>query len=395
MSNNITPVRQEVTSLEASQGVQQSRRVLSDQEKIKVSRFIQAHQRTKPDSAPVVPAHTGAAAGAAQVTATEQASAMAGVAAANRPRSSGSPKFEAIYADLYSNDPDFMMLDLRSLVKSFNTNSQSLCDVNQQMGPDEKAFRKYLLVEIGLNRPEFSADRGLLEGRKQSLLTAHQDYIEASLAAYEVKGELKTSSLSGKEFVRAWQTVAYGSDEGMVNLLGLYRAVRGKLARDVTVQKINDMLAGFALIVPRENKGRTNAITERRHYMIRSRVSQLHDLMKMHALHSRFLDLCQKAELKGLPQLSGLMEACIQSVATADVFAGVNTIVRMASQVTSPRLHAANIFASNYGRYVLRNDLIESIYLNKEQRFQVFEILEKNVRAGNVLSIGARREHAE
>ncbi|WP_394673141.1 hypothetical protein [Limnobacter sp.] len=127
--------------------------------------------------------------------------------------------------------------------------------------------------------------------------------------------------------------------------------------------------------------------------MILSRINQINLLIKAQGIHKKFLNCCTAAKLSGLPSLSNLLESCLQTVASAEVVTGLNSLVRIASAVSANNRPGKNIFITNYNRLVLKSDLLEDLYKNGSHRKQVTDGIDKNLKAAGVLSVGA--SHAQ
>ena len=205
---------------------------------------------------------------------------------------------------------------------------------------------------------------------------------------------MKMPAIKLRDFIRAYQMFEVeitdtNKDPRTSDLLDVFRSIikKNMHSEDFTPEIVK-MHNGFVEILTREKSQNPTKITSIRQHLILCRIQQMGLLIKTQALHKKFLNACDKANIFALPKLADLMEVCIQIVASPDVFTGINSIVRMASGVDSKRQAAQNIFMTNYNRLILQSDLLKNLYKNPFHKRQVIEHLDKTIKAAGILTAG-------
>lgn len=397
MSNfHVKPIAQEVTTTEALQSGAAGRKLLTATELKELRGFVRAHNKTQTKFQENHKERAEANHRAKpQVSAEEQAAAVAARGRTDTRRTSTSNKFGRMYSVLFSSDETFLLKDIESQKNSLKFKSKSLIDHAPQLDMEQKALRNYLVVELALERANNSAgEQTALQNLKDAILDKYGDYIQSSITAFEAGQQSRLSAISLREFVRAYQAIDSHSEEAQPDLLTLFRSVRSKVERDDFVKEMLKVREGLVLILARENKGLSQKISKSRQYLISSKINQINFLIKAQHLHAQFLNCCKKADLKGLPQIGALIESSLQTVATADLAAGITSIIRSAAAVSAENRPGRNIFITNYSRLILQNRLFKDIYRNHAHCQQIVDTLSKNVRGAALLSIGAERHAA-
>lgn len=393
-TNHVQPPVQVVTPTEALQSGMAGRKPLNATELKRLSNYVRAHQQ-KPTTAVQANSQTNAetiARGKPQVSAEEQAAAVATRGRASAARDTPTEKFRQLYRLLFTTDSTFLLKDIVSLTDSLKFKSKSLIDQAPSLDLNQKALRKYLVVELALSTDELApADRGSLEGLKESLLKEFGDFIHGSIAAFDAGKQSKLSAISMREFVRAYQAIDNQAAEAQSDVLSLFRSVRARVDREDFAKEMLKMREGFVAILSRENTGGAKEVSTPRQYLILSKINQINFLIKTQHLHKQFLTCCKTANLKGLPQPSVLIEACLQAVTTLDIAAGFTAIVRTAMAVSAENRPGRNIFITNYNRQILQSNLLKDMYKNHAFRQQISDNIAKNVKAFSLLSIGAQQ----
>lgn len=395
MAITIPPIVQEVTTAEALQSGALAKKQLSAVEQKKLNNFIRAHaQRNSSGEPPVEVTQKNRLEGKPQVTAEEQAIAVASRSREDAHAKRASEKYKEAYRVMFTSDMTFLSKDLISLNTAVKTKSKSLVDLAGNLRPEEKALRKFLLVSLLLEEPSLSkTEIKDLNTYKKSLNSEHGDFISSSISAFEVGKQSRLSQATLREFIKAYQTIEIQPHVDAPDILSLFKAIRNNVTKEDFSADMNKMRDGFINILSREKTQNPKKITAPRHYMILSRINQINLLIKAQGIHKKFLNCCTAAKLSGLPSLSNLLESCLQTVASAEVVTGLNSLVKIASAVSANNRPGKNIFITNYNRLVLKNDLLEDLYKNGSHRKQVTDGIDKNLKAAGVLSVGA--SHAQ
>ncbi|VWX34786.1 conserved hypothetical protein [Limnobacter sp. 130] len=395
MAITIPPIVQEVTTAEALQSGALAKKQLSAVEQKKLNNFIRAHaQRNSSGEPPVEVTQKNRLEGKPQVTAEEQAIAVAARSREDAHAKRASEKYKEAYRVMFTSDMTFLSKDLISLNTAVKTKSKSLVDLAGNLRPEEKALRKFLLVSLLLEEPGLSkTEIKDLNTYKKSLNSEHGDFISGSISAFEVGKQSRLSQATLREFIKAYQTIEIQPHVDAPDILSLFKAIRNNVTKEDFSADMNKMRDGFINILSREKTQNPKKITAPRHYMILSRINQINLLIKAQGIHKKFLNCCTAAKLSGLPSLSNLLESCLQTVASAEVVTGLNSLVRIASAVSANNRPGKNIFITNYNRLVLKSDLLEDLYKNGSHRKQVTDGIDKNLKAAGVLSVGA--SHAQ
>jgi hypothetical protein len=391
MAITIPPIVQEVTTAEALQSGALAKKQLSAVEQKKLNNFIRAHaQRNSSGEPPVEVTPNNRLEGKPQVTAEEQALAVASRSREDAHTKRTSEKYKEAYRLMFTSDMTFLSKDLISLNTAVKTKSKSLVDLAGNLRPEEKALRKFLLVSLLLEEPGLSkTEIKDLNNYKKSLYSEHGDFISGSISAFEVGKQSRLSQATLREFIKAYQTIEIQPHVDAPDILSLFKAIRNNVTKEDFSADMNKMRDGFINILSREKTQNPKKITAPRHYMILSRINQINLLIKAQGIHKKFLNCCTAAKLSGLPSLSNLLESCLQTVASAEVVTGLNSLVRIASAVSANNRPGKNIFITNYNRLVLKSDLLEDLYKNGSHRKQVTDGIDKNLKAAGVLSVGA------
>ena len=388
----LRPIVQEITSdeLQRSGSVKKE---LTPSEEARVKRFLNAHAFTNADSADSTEANINdknaksMLDGKPQVTAQEQASTYAAKGLDNdltkKPVAS---KNKQLYRLLFTSDPSFLEKDILSLKKSIQTKGKCLVDIAVNLNPKEKALRKYLLATLALEKDDLSkTEIHELNLYKKSIMIEHSEFIVGTISAFEVGKLSKRDVVTLKEFVKAYQTFEI---EPQSDLFSLFNKIKKNISQDDFIQKIVKMREDYIHVLSREKMRSPTKATTPRHYGILSTLNQFNVLLKTHIIHKLFLDCCGKANLRGLPSLVNFLEAFLQTIATAEVSAGINNLIRIASAVTADgKTPGKNIFITNYINGVLNNMQYKNLYKTSSHQKIVSETLLRNAKAGRILSI--------
>lgn len=339
-------------------------------------------------------------AGMPQVSAEEQQNAMlqkGGItsSAGTMARRGKASAYEKVYRTLYFDDGEFFELDMMSLINAIRGKRKSVVDLADDLQPQQKALRKYLLLEALKEKgPEVitDGDREEIQIQRQKLLSEHGNFITSSLGAYNAGLEQKFTGPSLREFIRAYQVMEVQPNiQGVPDIYNLFKVVKKEIQSGAPIEKLQNMQRGFINILSREKTQDPSRITSARHHIILSRIKQFGLLISLHHLHTKFLDWGKAAKIQGLPNEISLMETCLQVVMSNETLAGANALVAIASAVRSDRLAAKNAFVSNYCRFVLMNTLIFTMYRNANQRKILVEHIERNTTLSAILAPTAPR----
>lgn len=390
----LRPLVQEITSdeLQRSGSVKKE---LTPSEEARVKRFLNAHAFANIDSADSTEATVNdknskaMLDGKPQVTAQEQANAYATKGFdSDLTKKPATSKNKQLYRLLFTSDPSFLEKDILSLKKSIQTKGKCLVDISANLNPKEKALRKYLLAAIVLEKDDLSkTEIHELNLYKKSIMIEHSEFIVGSISAFEVGKLSKRDVTTLKEFIRAYQTFEI---EPQSDLFSLFNKIKKNISQDDFVQKIVKMREDYIHVLSREKMRSPSKATTQRHYGILNALNQFNLLLKTHIIHKLFLDCCGKANLRGLPSLVNVLEAFLQTIATAEVSAGINNLIRIASAVTADgKTPGKNIFITNYMNGVLNNIEHKNLYKTSSHQKIIGETLLRNAKAGGILSTGA------
>lgn len=175
MAITIPPIVQKVTTAEALQSGALAKKQLSAVEQKKLNNFIRAHaQRNSSGEPPVEVTPNNRLEGKPQVTAEEQALAVASRSREDAHTKRTSEKYKEAYRLMFTSDMTFLSKDLISLNTAVKTKSKSLVDLAGNLRPEEKALRKFLLVSLLLEEPGLSkTEIKDLNNYKKSLYSEH------------------------------------------------------------------------------------------------------------------------------------------------------------------------------------------------------------------------------
>lgn len=390
------PILSEVNTTEALQGGLAARQTqaLSAKQKSRVNEFIKAHAKANEATAATVDqSNLKAAQAQPQVSATEQASAVAARGHGDiQAKKSQASRFRTTYKLLYTSDKHFLEKDLQSLIDSLKDGVKSLVDHAQHLNPQEKALRKWILAQIALeNQALPESTKTLLHVESKKLLAQHGDYIESAIAFAEAGETLKLSKPKLKEFIKAYQLMEFeggsaGQEVNSSELMNIFKSVKPVLERPNYTQELVNMHNGFINVLQREQTQNPAKVTSTRQHMVLSRIKQFGWLIRTMDLHQKFLTACSKAQVHALPKLGDLVEACLQTIIASDMYSGINSIVRMAGAVDAASPSPQNMFITNYNRLVLQSDLLKTMYRGNFHRKQVVDHMEKTVKSAGILA---------
>ena len=390
------PILSEVNTTEALQGGLATRQTqtLNARQKSRVNEFIKAHAKASEAATPTLDQNNLKAAQAQpQVSATEQAAAVAsrGHSDIQAKKSPGS-RFRTTYKLLYTSDKHFLEKDLRSFKESLQDGVKSLVDHAQHLNPQEKALRKWILAQIALENQALPESTKLLfHVESKKLLAQHGEYINSAIAFAEAGETLKLSKPKLKEFIRAYQLMEFesggpGQEVNSSELMTIFKSIKPVLDRPNYTQELVNMHNSFIGVLQREQTQNPAKVTSTRQHMVLSRIKQFGWLIRTTDLHQKFLKACSKAQVHALPKLGDLVEACLQTIIASDMYAGINSIVRMAGAVDAASQNPQNMFITNYNRLVLQNDLLKTMYRGNFHRKQVVDHMEKTVKSAGILA---------
>lgn len=413
MSLNIqAPSLQDISSTEILQtGITQKTPLEKEEVKKRVTSFIAQHASrsahadgTNTDNdqnktSGVLPTPIQNVAGMPQVSAEEQQNAIlqkGGVSASaeSNTRQGKASAYKKVYRTLFYDSDEFFGLDMTSILSAIRLKRKSVVDLADDLQPQQKALRKYLLLE-GLKEKESGvltdSDRQEIQVHRNKLLSQHGDYITSSLGAYNAGLAQKFQGPSLKEFIRAYQMMEVQPNiNAATDIYNLYKIIKKDIQAGTPVETLKHMQQGFIQILSREKTQDPSRVTSPRHHMILSRIKQFGLLINLHHLHTKFLDWGKAAKIQGLPSEVSLMETCLQVVMSNETLAGANALVAIASAVRSDRLAAKNAFISNYCRFVLMNSLIFTMYRNANQRKILVEHIDRNTTLSAILAPTSR-----
>jgi hypothetical protein len=401
------PLVQNVSTAEALQGgLASAQRTLSPKQAERVGKFIAAH--VKHDNGVAAQLDKGVsverpqAVAGAQVSAEEQQQAVLARGGQGIFRRSvktvSQSKYQVLYHTIFTSDEVFFQRDLQAEVSSVRRRSKSLVDIATRLTPQEKALRRYLLLEHGLNDPNLGlADTEQADVRValNKLIASHGEFIAGTIGAYEVGKARKLQGPGLREFIRGYQFL--DEQSGMISAVGLhplYKSIKPILSTDQkAIQKLTDMQKGFIEVLVREKTQRPSRATSPRHHLMLTKIKQLGLLIALHQDHASFLSWARKS-MRNLPDEIELTELSLQLVSTKETLPAVNTLVRFASAVQSDRLPARNAFTANYRRWLLEGKNLQPLYVNPEHQVSVIKQINQNMAAGTILSISASQAAA-
>jgi hypothetical protein len=396
MAVHIAPIVQEVTTHEALQSGGNAKRELTPLEQKKINAFIQAHaqtQQTQPTAPTQIDKNVNAALnGKPQVSAEEQAAAVALKGATRDAQKRPSDKYRKIYQVLFTADTNFLAKDIDSLRHAVNTKGKCLVDLATNLNPQEKALRKYVLVQIALAQDDLSTtETKVLTDYKKLILSIpeHNHFISNSLHTFSIAKQTNLGKATLKEFIRGYQTQEIQPQETSPEILALLRAIKKNTTQEDLSKSMQKMRESFIALLSREKSQNPTKVTSPRHHLILSRINQITILIKAEKIHARFLECCEKAKLQKLPSLNSLLEVGLQAVASNEPISAVNAITRAAAAVTAENKPAKNIFITLYNRFVLKSDLMKDVFKTNKYRRQFIDGLDQNIKAGGILAIGA------
>lgn len=390
MSFEIKKISQEVSTQEALQSGQRPQGVLSGKEKTKIGRFVEAHRSLKNAGEHPTVAQSIAAAerGKPQISAAEQAAAVASSGAGKKGNSSRKI-FKQMYQALFSEDEAFLDRDLYLFSKSLKDRSISFIDSAPGLTRELKVLRKYLLAEIGeSNSKTAGSDRKLFSGYKALISTADEAVIQDAIDAFSVSSTLPMSKIGRRDFVKAFAVIDAKEAEDTNDLIRCFKAYENLLEAPDFVPQMVTVKNALVDLLKRENINNRKTVNRTREHQIAARINAINFLIKTYLINKKFLDVCSRCALKSLPKLSSLIENCYQLIVGADLVGGLNAVIKNAVQVKADARPAKNIFISNYDRLVLQSDLLKSFYKNGQHRQHVVDGIAKNTRAYAVLSAG-------
>lgn len=333
-------------------------------------------------------------AGMPQVSTEEQQQAVlqkGGVARFSLDKRPGKTKgIERVYRTLYYDDGNFFEQDMMSLLNAIRSKRKSIVDLADNLRPEEKALRKYLLIEALKEQGDSlisAEDRKEIESTRQKILAEHGDYITGTLGAYNAGLNKKFQGPGLREFIRAYQVIETQPNTiSATDVFNLYKTIKKDIQAGAPIEKLVRMQEGFIQVLHREKTQQPSRVTTQRHHLILSRIKQFGLLISLHALHSQFLKWGEKAEIQGLPNVVSLIETCLQVVLSNETLAGANALVAIASAVRSDKLPAKNVFITNYCRAVLMHGSISKMYRNANQRKILVEHIERNTQLSAILA---------
>ncbi|HEX4844510.1 MAG TPA: hypothetical protein VFV57_12625 [Limnobacter sp.] len=393
MNPQIAPPIAHVSTTEAAQSGLSSNSVrkLNDAQKNKVDRFIKAHMAkahalvSSQNESPQV-----AALAKPQVSAEEQAAAVALAGGARQFTRRNSSKFASLYEALFKSDEDFLILDVQDFKKSLLTQHKSLVDLTDWPEP-EKALRKYLLAEIALEdkgNPEPMAARASTV--RDTVLAEHGEYIRGSIAAVEVGNTMRLSPLRLKDFVRTYQMLNMPASDGRTpDLILLFKNLRKSIEADRGTQDMVDMCNALYAVLKREKSQSPTKATSTRQHLILSRIKQLQTLTVTKSRHSDFIRNCKKAKLYGLPSVADLMANFLQISVGGDILSGINHLVKMATGVGAERPGAADTFLTHYSKFVMQHTALLPLFKNSFQQKQAGDQLIRSMVAMSIIKEGS------
>lgn len=390
MSNFITPPVSVVTSQEAAQSgasTGHSRKITSSQ-KTRIDRFIKAHLNNNASAAEQA---ATAALRKPQVSAEEQASAVALMGGARQPVRRSNSKNIDVYQALFTKDEDYLEMDLKYFQNSFSNKQPSLVDSMTNWAEPQKALRKFLLTAITLENK--GADPTLIKDVQKTqskLLVEHGEYIRGSIAAVEVGQKLNLTRLTLKDFVRVYNILdASPSDGKTAELMHLFKMIRKSIEAGHGTAEMVNMCNNLYAVLKRERSQNPSKATSTRQYLILSRIKQLQTLTVIQSLHTTFLKTCQKANLYGLPKLAELMHTCLQITAAGDTIIGVNSLMKIAGAVGTQKPGAQNMFIPYYSNAVLQSEPMGNLYKTDFHRKQVGDHIIKSMQSSGLLNTGS------
>jgi hypothetical protein len=356
---------------------------------------------SKKSSASVHAAPTQNVAGMPQVSGEEQQQAVlqkGGIttSAEASERQGKANAFKKVYRALYYDNAEFFELDMTSLLNAIRSKRKSVVDLADDLNPQQKSLRKYLLLEaLKEQGPAVltDGDRQEIQVHRTKILSEHGEFITGSLGAYNAGLSQKFQGPSLREFIRAYQMMeVQPNTSAITDIYNLYKTIKKDIQAGAPVEKLVQMQKGFINVLSREKTQDPSRITSPRHHMILSRIKQFGLLISLHHLHARFLKWGEKAKIQGLPNAVSLIETCLQVVLSNETLAGANALVAIASAVRSDHITAAkNSFISNYCRSVLLDDTIVKLYRNANQRKILVEHIERNTQLSAILAPIAAR----
>lgn len=399
MALNVAPITQEISVNEAQQGGAGARKTLTPEQQKTVDRFVKAHQSAfshqDPNEQTNAPERGAATQYGPQVDATEQAFAVSARGRSEEvkvttQRRVGHKKAKAVYRILFTTDDAFLKKDLASLANALRTRSKSLADLSNGSSASEKAVRKYLLAKM------INSDNPVIQANAAALITSiekqYGDLINATFQGFDSGITKPLQVISLKDYIKAFQIAEVQPAENSFQIIDLYKAIRKNITDEHLEVDLQRMKNELTVILEREKTQSPTRVTTSRQHLLLSRINQLDLLIKAKILHDKFLHCCAKAKLTNLPGLGGLLESCLQAVASSEIIAGLNGLVRIAQNVKATNKPANNIFMANYLRMVLQNNQLKGLYPTNFQRRQLLDGIYKNLKAQGILAVGAAHE---
>lgn len=398
---NSQPV-QEVTAAEALQGGNPADKKASPKELKKVSDFIKAHQLKQTstlvnnDQPLEFVENKGVVQDGPQVDANEQATATASKGFETSKKSSTKTetrKLIQVYNLLFSQDEEFLDRDLSSWKNFFTRKSQPLVDLATTLSIQDKALRKYLLTSLLLSDAENKNISNELNNTLKTILANHGDYITSTLEAFG-QGRLgKLNDVTLREYIKAYQIMETTIPDEAPDIFNFFKAIRKEIGLNNFQAAMRRMLKEYSRLIVREKDTGSKRASVRRQHILLSRIQQLRILLAVYIVHEAFMKCCEKANLKNLPVLGALMEACLQAITTSEILAGVNTLIRFAASVKTSGDHGPNQFIAAYQKMVLQYELVLKLFPDASQQRQVNDHLKRNTKKNAVLGATGNRSN--
>lgn len=419
MVNPVIPTVSEVSALELQQSAA-SRPALQPGDLRRIGSFVKAYSSKKKEGA----ADGGAQAridqqrGMPQVTAAEQMVAVQSSGQLQKNSASKQQKsqsrFRQVYQRRFSADADFLKRDAKSVVDSLYSGSESLADMSKPRAPvhasglnpedqrkqelsyqrklenhqKETALRKYLLCEVSLSESFFESESlNKLSQLKENLYEEFGDYIDSVMQLDILQSS--SNKLPFEQRVRAYQILNSQQNSGLDNLLELFRALKDLLEKQKSpalgVEKLVK-IRNYYIGVLHQEKRSGQVVNKSRHYLIMNAINNMNIIIKTYNMHMKFLEICNKVSMSGVPNASQLMDCLFGIIYSSEAGGSVNAFLKLCAGVTWKSKPGANMFLANYQNKVMLHPTFQNSYKSNQHRQMVVDILIKNLKSNTVLA---------
>jgi hypothetical protein len=410
----------EVSALEVQQSGA-SRPSLQPKDLRRIGNFVKAYsgKKNSATSESGTQARVDQQLGMPQVTAAEQ---MVAVQSSGRLQAQSAlthqkepSRFRRIYQQRYSADSDFLKRDAKSLVDSQYSGSESLADMSKPKAPvhtpglnpeaqhkqeltyqrkleshqKETALRKYLLCEVSMNESFFDSESlNKLKQLKDNLYDEFGDFIDSVMQLDVLRGP--SNRLPLEQRVKAYQIMHSQQNGGLDNLYEFYRALKDLIDNSKSaaagVEKLVK-IRNYNIGVLHQEKRSGQMVNRNRHYLIMNTINNLNIIIKTYSMHMKFLDICKKVSMTGVPNAAQLMDCLFGIIYSSEAGGSVNSFLKLCASVTWKSKPGSNMFLANYQNKVMLHPIFQNSYKSNQHRQMVVDILIKNLKSNTVLAV--------